>query len=484
MHIHHHHHTYHHNHPTQPSPSSPHAQQFPRQPRSTRPYYHPAMPPVPVPGRPAFGYVYPPRPFIAPIPVPVGAAFGGPFFFPFPGQSFSWGGRPEGGGQEDQDEKDLEDRERAFPPSGPRLFNGVHVPPQAYPRGTRAGFNGTRPADRGRNDPQARSRGGFEVHHPDGTVEYEEEEGPRVEEMPLEGEDTWETARARYRQEREDTAGGEYGEVGSGKGVQEEQLMIQWDGATALPPPSSPIVLAEQDPRPVAPAWPEQTPASTPNQNVPYTGSGSEWQLVSPQASPSLATPPGAGEVAPSLQMSTTSRPLQPSPGTQAPKGTPEASPVLGVFPDTKLPGRGGSRGKDDQARKMREDASDTLEDPDKGNHLPTGGKLSSRSLPVRLELAARDSTGPPPIIDKDKRKEPKHQDTPIVQSEGITPTLTMVADKRNPTAPLSASLPSPEPAQVLDRLLEVTGLSARQFMIMLERGDFKVEDAAQGRAA
>lgn len=440
----------------------------------------------PVPGRPAFGYVYPPRPFIAPMPVPMGAAFGGPFFFPFPGQSFSWDGRPEEGGQEAQEgEESTEDRERAFPPSCPRLFNGVHVPPQAYPRGTRAGFRGTRPAHRGRDDPKARPRGGFEVHHPDGTVEYEEEEGPRVEEMPLEGEDAWETARARHRQERQGTVGGEDGEVGSGKEMQEEQLMIGWDGATALPPPSSPIVLAMQDPRLISSARPEQTPASTTSQNVPHTGSGSEWQLVSPQPSPSLATSPGAGEAVPSLQTPTTmTSTFQLSPGTQAPKGTPEGSPVLGVFPDTKLPGRGGSRGKDDQARKMREDASDTLEDPDKGNHLPTGGKLSSRSLPVRLELAARDSTGPPPIIDKDKRKEPKHQDTPIVQSEGITPTLTMVADKRNPTAPLSASLPSPEPAQVLDRLLEVTGLSARQFMIMLERGDFKVEDAAQGRAA
>ena len=414
-------------------------------------------------------------------PIPGPAVFpGGPF--PFPpapyGHQHGWPGSSsnvhDNGNEGDEDAEEDQERERAFPPSGPRVFDEDRgYSSRAYLRGGNHGRSFPSPRrrgrGRGRNGGNHTGREGWawEVHHPDGTVEYGED-GPKVEEVPLEDDENegsvqqeWERDQPNEEALKSDRPM-QYSEEGR------IRLQIEWEGAGQASPSNPSIQDGSAGATSSGPPQADRTTCERPD----VIG-----QIETTDARTSDVPP------LPRV-ISDDQENFELSPGTLAPNGTPELRSVtdmVQVLQQDQLELRGNTRYEKGLDLKSACDV-------DMIRPSTTPPKGPPKPLPIRLEAARHDQFEDPPefvcgtheqktadgnFISK-RRTLNEHRSSPVMAgdaeiSEGL---------------PFSATLPSPEPAQVLDRLLEVTGLSARQFMIMLERGDFKIENSEQGRAS
>jgi len=339
----------------------------------------------------------------------------------------------------DQDEDEgFDRRERAYPPSGPRVFQG-HGSSAAPTNGRRTG----------RDQATCRNEGRFEVHHPDGTVEIGHDE-PMIEELDNNGE----------------------------VAVQEEGR----EDDTSVPERRSTMLYIE---------------------NVPQADSGLDETQPTPSSS-SLEPTPGRYRTSPPSGPPDDHQPLEreePRPvdehrassGIQAPCHTPEATPFSTLVLE---PSAAGSVPGDEISPVFQPEADDgdlEVAIQPMADHFtrPRGHtRRSSADSEVRhrqSSLPANITDGPGPIAPCYATPQ-KMIISPEIKSAGLDPkpsahTGTLVASSTPELAqpPPSASLPSPEAAQVLDRLLEMTGLSARQFMIKLERGEFHMDGASGG---
>ena len=379
-------------------------------------------------------------------------------------------------GNENEGDVDVEEdqeRERAFPPSGPRVFNedrGNTL--QAHPGGNHGrSFPSPRRRGRGRGrnggNHTGREGWAWEVHHPDGTVEYGEDE-PKIEEVPLEddeNEGSVQQERERHQPNEEALKSDRPTQYSEEEGI---RLQIEWEGAGQASPSNPSIQDVSTG---VTTSGPPQADRTTRER---------------PDVIGQIETTDARTSDGPPLRrvISDDQENFELSPWTLAPNGTPELRSLTDMvhLPEKdQLELRGGM--KDEKGVNL-----ESAYDVDMIRPSTTLPKGSRKPLPIRLEAARHDQFEDPPglvcgtheqktgdgsSISK-RRTLNEHRSSPIMAgdaeiSEGL---------------PLSATLPSPEPAQVLDRLLEVTGLSARQFMTMLERGEFKMEDSEQGRAS
>ncbi|KAH8080940.1 hypothetical protein HD553DRAFT_361312 [Filobasidium floriforme] len=480
-----HHHHYHHSPPPSPSPSS-------------TPYHHHhrvhpypfVPPPVPV------GAFRPLFPFHAFIPfIPGMGMAAGPRYGAGHGHGFGYGFGYNGNQQEEEegqgDDGQGDERERAFPPNGPRLF------PRPSSGPNRAGPSSTR---RRREE----ERAGFEVHHPDGTVEFEQA-GPVIEEMEMEEDEVVGSSSG---------GNGRAGEEGAGQDDEEgderegEWLRIEWNSTDREIDPSDMEVEQESMPIPVTvpPSSPEDSSSSTPVSQGPDVDMNRQRP-----ASPSQSPVPATLASIPLRIPATVQTPVRPTPkhslppGIRAPTGTPELKPILDIIPESEGETRSAAARS---GTGLSETGLEALElgAPTPGNKVPIVKAVApSSSLPTHTPMSVKQSlvgTDPRPIAvvpllpspGDEARARPnasKQDDSSPTRRSSGTQARTQNTDNNSNSdevadhaarPPVSAGLPSPEPAQVLDRLLEVTGLSARQFMNMLERGEFKMENGVPVR--
>ena len=404
--------------PATPSPNPRHQYSQFRQ-----PYLRPGISPVagfpPYPGM--MNHMRPPMP----------VAYGVPVMVPFPVYALPTAF--------DQDEDEgVDRRERAYPPSGPRLFQGYgSSPAPTNGRGT------------GRDQATCRNEGRFEVHHPDGTVEIGHDE-PMIEELNDDGEVT-----------------------------------VQEDGEaeeTAVSERRSKMLYIEN--------VPQANSRSDETQSTP-----SSLTLEFTPARHRTSPPSGPPDDHHSLQREEP-RPVderRASSGIQAPCHTPEATPFSTLIFESDAIGSVPGDEISPVFQREAEDGGPEVAIQPMADHFtrPRGHtRRSSADSEVRhrqSSLPANITDGPGPIAPCYATPQ-KMIISPEIKSAGLDPkpsahTGTLVASSTPELAqpPPSASLPSPEAAQVLDRLLEMTGLSARQFMIKLERGEFHMDGASGG---
>lgn len=347
-------------------------------------------------------------------------------------------------------------------------------------------------------------RAGFEVHHPDGTVEFEQA-GPVIEEMEIEEDGVVGSS---------PSGNGRTGEEGAGRDDEEgdkregEWLRIEWNERDRGIDPSDMEVEQESMTIPVIvpPSSPDTSKRSTsdarePDVDVDRQKPASPSQPPVPATSPSTPLPIPANVQAPARP---TPKPSL-SPGTRAPTGTPEMMPILDLIREsedaTRSAAAGSGTGLSETGLAALELGAPTL-----GNKVPiVKTVVPSSSLPTHTPISVKQSlvgTDPRPIAvvslhpspGDEARARPnasKQDDSSPAHRSSGTQARTQNTDNNSNSdevadhaaqQPVSAGLPSPEPAQVLDRLLEVTGLSARQFMNMLERGEFKMENGVPVR--
>jgi hypothetical protein len=307
---------------------------------------------------------------------------------------------------------------------------------------------------------------------------------------------------------------GRTGEEGAGRDDEEgderegEWLRIEWNERDREIDPSDMEVEQESMTIPVIvpPSSPEDSSSSTPvsqgpNVDMNRQKPASPSQPPVPATSPSTPLPIPANVQAPARP---TPKPSL-SPGTRAPTGTPELKPILGLIPEsageTRSAAARSGTGLSETGLEALELGAPTL-----GNKVPTvKAVVPSSSLPTHAPISVKQSlvgTDPRPIAvvplhpspGDEARTRPnasKQDDSSPAHRSCRTQARTQNTDNDSNSdevadhaarPPVSAGLPSPEPAQVLDRLLEVTGLSARQFMNMLERGEFKMENGVPVR--
>jgi hypothetical protein len=368
---------------------------------------------------------------------PMPMAYGVPVMVPFPVYALPTGF--------DQDEDGGDDRrERAYPPSGPRLFQS-----QGNPAGP---TNGRRA---GRDRAAWGNQGRFEVHHPDGTVEVGHDE-PMIEELDDHGEV------AVQEDDREDTS------IFEGN-----SMMLRLENV-----PQANTGLDDFQP----------TPSSS---------------SLAPTLARSSTSPPSNSSddhnplercVNPTLHDAEKPQPIderRASSGIQAPCHTPEAAPFSTLMPET-------TSARSVHGAKISPVFHPEAEDGDQEAAIqPKAGDFTrtkghTRRLSADSEVTRRQKSIPDNIMDEPCPIAPgsttpqkmtissnnaglDSQPSPRI---GISAASSMLETAKQP---LSASLPSPEAAQVLDRLLEITGLSARQFMIKLERGEFHMDGEGGG---
>jgi hypothetical protein len=414
-----------------------------------------------------------------------GAGHGHGFF----GYTYGNDGNQQEGEEGQGDDAQGDERERAFPPNGPRLF------PRPSSGPNRAGLSSTK---RRREE----ERAGFEVHHPDGTVEFEQA-GPVIEEMEMEEDEVVGSSPGGNGRTGEEGAGRDDGEGDKWEG---ECLRIEWNKRDREIDPSDMEVEQESLPIPVMvpPSSPEDSSSSTPVSQGPDVHMDRQRP-----ASPSQPPVPATSASIPLRIPATVQTPVRPSPkpslspGTRAPTGTPELKPILDLIPESEgetrsVAARSGT-GLSETGLEALELGAPTL-----GNKVPiVKAGVPSSSLPTRTPISVKQSlvgADPQPIAvvplhpspGDEARARPnaskQNDSSPAHRSSG-TQARTQNTDNNSDEVPghaaqppVSAGLPSPEPAQVLDRLLEVTGLSARQFMNMLERGEFKMENGVPVR--
>ena len=404
--------------PATPSPNPRHQYSQFRQ-----PYLRPGISPVagfpPYPGM--MNHMRPPMP----------VAYGVPVMVPFPVYALPTAF--------DQDEDEgVDRRERAYPPSGPRLFQGYGSSP--------APTNGRRT---GRDQATCRNEGRFEVHHPDGTVEIGHDE-PMIEELDDNGE----------------------------VAVQEEG----GEDDTSVPERRSTMLYIEN----VAQA----------NSGLDETQPTPSCSSLEPTSGRYRTSPPtGPSDDHNSLECANP-RPVderRASSGIQAPCHTPEATPFSTLIFESDAIGSVPGDEISPVFQREAEDEGPEVAIQPMADHFtcPRGHtRRSSAESEVRhrqSSLPANITDGPGPIGPRYTTPQ-KINKSPKLTSAGLDPkpsaytgTLASPSTPELSQPPPSASLPSPEAAQVLDRLLEITGLSARQFMIKLERGEFHMDGASGG---
>lgn len=398
------------------------------------------------------------------------------------------GGHGHGFGYGSGDDGQGDERERAFPPNGPRLF------PRPSSGPNRAGSSSTK---RRREEEQA----GFEVHHPDGTVEFEQA-GPVIEEMEMEEDGVVGSSPGGHGRTGEEEAGRDDEEGDKREG---EWLRIEWNKRGREIDPSDMEVEQESMPIPVIvpPSSPDTSKRSTsdarePDGDVDRQKPASPSQPPVPATSASTPLPIPANVQAPARP---TPKPSL-SPGTRAPTGTPELKPILDLIPESEGETRSAAARS---GTGLSETGLEALElgAPTLGNKVPIDKAVApSSSLPTHTVKQSLVGTDPRPIAvvplhpspGDEARARPnasKQDDSSPAHRSSGTQARTQNTDNNSNSnevadhaarPPVSTGLPSPEAAQVLDRLLEVTGLSARQFMNMLERGEFKMENGVPVR--
>jgi hypothetical protein len=287
-----------------------------------------------------------------------------------------------------------------------------------------------------------------------------------------------------------------------------EWLRIEWNKRDREINPSDMEVEQESMTIPVMvpPSSPEDSSSSTPVSQGPDVHMNRQRP-----ASPSQPPVPATSASVPLRIPDTVQAPVRPtprstlSPGTRAPTGTPELKPILDLIPESEGETRSAAARS---GTGLSETGLEALElgAPTLGNKVPTvKAVVPSSSLPTHTPISVKQSlvgTDPRPIAvvplhpspGDEARARPnasKQDDSSPAHRSSGTQARTQNTDNNSNSnkvadhaarPPVSAGLPSPEPVQVLDRLLEVTGLSARQFMNMLERGEFKMENGVPVR--
>jgi hypothetical protein len=405
------------------------------------------------------------------------------------GYTYGNDGNQQEGEEGQGDDGQGDGRERAFPPNGPRLF------PRPSSGPNRAGPSSTR---RRREE----ERAGFEVHHPDGTVEFEQA-GPVIEEMEMEEDGVVGSSPGGNGRTREEEAGRDDEE---GDKRERECLRIEWNKRDREIDPSNMKVEQESIPIPVI------VPPSSPGTSKRSTSDAREPDVDVDRQEPTSPSQPQVPATSPSTPLpipANVQTPVRPtpkpslSPGTRAPTGTPELKPILDLIPESEGETRSAAARS---GTGLSETGLEALElgAPTLGNKVPIDKAVAPSSfLPTRTPISVKQSsigTDPQPIVvvslhqspgdETRARMDVRQQDdsSPARRSSGTQAQIHRINNKSDEVPghaaqpPVSAGLPSPEPAQVLDRLLEVTGLSARQFMNMLERGEFKMENGVPVR--
>jgi hypothetical protein len=326
--------------------------------------------------------------------------------------------------QEEADEEDdFDTRERAFPPAGPRLFQ--HPRQRGRPGGNE-GRRAARPSDRA---------GGFEVHHPDGAVEVGQED-LRIEEMSDDEHESDEQGKFEPEEAQERS---------------EFQRQIGCNENSPISPSSTETTSIQQV---------QPTPSSEPN---PVTATATP----TPKHNEDVSFPK------PKL-----------SPGTRAPVGTPEAQPPLELAPEV-VEGSAPLDPVSPTSSIIRDNSAERVPVMPQEDFV-SRGPLPDEKESLLIERPAgttKRTSSPEPltITSPSIRSIPAVVKEPLVTSSNPSTPILPLNDETH-SSPQSASLSPPEPAQVLDRLLEITGLSARQFMVKLERGEFHMSDGQSPR--
>jgi hypothetical protein len=305
-------------------------------------------------------------------------------------------------------------RQRAYPPKEPRVYPS-HKANDLSP------------------DQSRRTR--VEIHHPDGTVEYREEDEPVIVQMDDEDEEI----ALKNRDEVPST------------NSQAGRLQLEWKAARNTATQSVSHYLSgegvEQAPDPV-----QQ-----------HTGLADSNEVLVSRAARDVVEPG-------SMSISTAT--------VQIPKTASQAkSDVCEVIETSN--GRHREVNEHDPTFSISQ-THDSL--------LPDMAESDIRSL-TEADL---DFDGAPSTVENTVRDMPQKYLQKVATPDDIRPVNLLTGITQYPveefsnrtqsqtchsviSSPTSAGLPSPSPAQVMDRLLEVTGLSARQFMGMVERGEFQI---------